>query len=157
MLSCRNISVGIDGALCVTDVAAFSTAVVFWWVQEHVLHLHALHSKFDWMGKEIHEGHHANPYFHISIDPAGLMMSWLFTVHLIFCVILPPYHWPCRQQQGTQLLVSFTNGRTLSFIRRCSHSVDRRAPAITSLNIERRVAKIMLTMDIHVNVNVKNG
>jgi hypothetical protein len=73
----------------VTDVSAFSTAVVFWWVQEHVLHLHALHSKFDWMGKEIHEGHHANPYFHISIDPAGLMMSWLLTVHLIFCAILP--------------------------------------------------------------------
>jgi hypothetical protein len=76
-------------ALGVTDVAAFSTAVVFWWVQEHVLHLHVLHSKADWMGKEIHEGHHANPYFHISIDPAGLIMSWFLTVHLIFSAILP--------------------------------------------------------------------
>jgi hypothetical protein len=82
-------SVVASMALGVTDVAAFSTAVIFWWVQEHVLHLHALHSKFDWVGKEIHEGHHANPYFHTSIDPAGLMMSWLLTVHLIFCAILP--------------------------------------------------------------------
>jgi hypothetical protein len=76
-------------ALGVTDVAAFSAAVVFWWLQEHILHLHALHSKFDWMGKEIHEGHHAKPYHHISIDPAGLIMAWLLTTHLIFCAILP--------------------------------------------------------------------
>lgn len=76
-------------ALGVTDVAAFSVAVVFWWFQEHVLHLHALHSKFDWMGKEIHAGHHAKPYHHISIDPAGLMMPWLLATHFIFCAILP--------------------------------------------------------------------
>ncbi len=53
------------------------------------MNLKLLHSKADWMSKEIHEGHHANPYFHISIDPAGLMMSWLLKTHLIFCAILP--------------------------------------------------------------------
>jgi hypothetical protein len=76
-------------ALGVTDVAVFSTAVVVWWFQEHIMHLHLLHSKFDWMGKSIHEGHHDNPYFHISIDPAGLMMGWLLTVCVMLCAILP--------------------------------------------------------------------
>jgi hypothetical protein len=75
--------------LGVMDVAAFSTAVIVWWFQEHFMHLHLLHSKFDWMGKDIHAGHHAKPYHHISIDPAGLVMGWLLTVHVILCMVLP--------------------------------------------------------------------
>jgi hypothetical protein len=63
--------------------------VIFWWFQEHEMHLHLLHSKFDWMGKRIHEEHHEKPYFHISIDPAGLMIGWLAAVHILFRCILP--------------------------------------------------------------------
>ena len=51
------------------DAVVASLAIVFWWFQEHFLHKYLLHSKLDWYGKEIHEGHHSKPYFHISIDP----------------------------------------------------------------------------------------
>jgi hypothetical protein len=71
------------------DVAAFSTAVIVWWFQEHFMHLHLLHSKFDWMGKNIHAEHHAKPYHHISIDHAGHIMGWLLTVHVMLCAVLP--------------------------------------------------------------------
>jgi len=75
--------------LCLVDVVVFLTSVVFWWFQEHILHDKALHSKVDWMGKEIHRVHHEKPYFHISIDPAPLMIGWLTCVHLLLQCILP--------------------------------------------------------------------
>jgi len=75
--------------LSAVDAAAFGTATVFWWFQEHALHGHLLHSDKEWMGKDIHESHHAKPYHHVSIDPAGLMLGWLLTVHVILRVALP--------------------------------------------------------------------
>ena len=39
----------------------------FWALQEWVLHAKALHSDIDWFGKSIHMGHHALPYYHVSI------------------------------------------------------------------------------------------
>mmetsp|Transcript_27161 Transcript_27161/g.56910 ORF Transcript_27161/g.56910 Transcript_27161/m.56910 type:complete len:306 (-) Transcript_27161:530-1447(-) len=76
-------------ALSSMDAAAAGLSVVFWWFQEHVLHKHLLHSPFDWYGKAIHEGHHDKPYFHISIDPAGLMFAWLGAVHVFLRLCLP--------------------------------------------------------------------
>jgi len=38
------------------DGAAFTGDVIFWWIQEYVLHLH---SKIDWIDKSIHEAHHS--------------------------------------------------------------------------------------------------
>ena len=73
------------GELCLSGAA-----VVFWSVQEHFLHNHVLHSSMDWMGKSIHEGHHENPYYHISIDPAPLMCSWLLIVVFALYTFLPP-------------------------------------------------------------------
>ena len=78
------------GGLSEVDAIAFLGTVVFWWIQEHVLHEKVLHSDMDWMGKEIHNGHHQKPYFHISIDPAPLMVGWLTAVHLFLKLILPP-------------------------------------------------------------------
>lgn len=72
-----------------TDLAVFATSIVFWWVQEHVLHQKALHSNVDWVGKRIHEAHHAKDYFHVSIDSAELIMGWLLTVHLFLRAVLP--------------------------------------------------------------------
>jgi hypothetical protein len=66
-----------------SDLMAFASAVVFWWIQEHVIHQRVLHSQWNWVGKEIHEGHHAKPYFHVSIDPAGLLLTWLAVAHVI--------------------------------------------------------------------------
>eukprot|EP00978_Attheya_sp_CCMP212_P021696 scaffold63748_cov51-Attheya_sp.AAC.1 len=77
------------GSLSMTDGAVMLTSVVFWWLQEHWMHGHLLHSKFDWMGKTIHEDHHATPYYHISIDPAWLILSWLWTVHAMLRLALP--------------------------------------------------------------------
>ena len=75
--------------LSVADLAVFATSIVFWWVQEHILHQKALHSNVDWMGKRIHEAHHAKNYFHVSIDSAELIMGWLLTVHLFLRAVLP--------------------------------------------------------------------
>lgn len=75
--------------LSMTDLAVFATSIVFWWVQEHVLHQKALHSNVDWVGKRIHEAHHAKDYFHVSIDSAELIMGWLLTVHLFLRAVLP--------------------------------------------------------------------
>mmetsp|Transcript_27975 Transcript_27975/g.41317 ORF Transcript_27975/g.41317 Transcript_27975/m.41317 type:complete len:282 (-) Transcript_27975:458-1303(-) len=71
------------------DIIAFSCAVVFWWFQEHFLHRRLLHSSFNWLGKEIHQGHHEKPYFHISIDPIELMVGWLAVAHILFRILLP--------------------------------------------------------------------
>jgi len=75
--------------LSVADLAVLATSIVFWWVQEHVLHQKALHSNVDWVGKRIHEAHHANNYFHVSIDSAELIIGWLLAVHLFLRAVLP--------------------------------------------------------------------
>ena len=80
---------GSLGSLGVADAAAFGGAVVFWWFQEHVLHQRVLHSEMDWMGKSIHETHHDTPYFHVSIDPAPLMIGWLLISHVLLRSIFP--------------------------------------------------------------------
>jgi hypothetical protein len=72
------------------DGVVFLAAIVFWWFQEHILHQRFLHSKLHWMGKEIHQMHHEKPYYHISIDPAGLLLGWMLTVHVLLrCLLLP--------------------------------------------------------------------
>ena len=71
------------------DGFAFVGSIVFWLWQEHVLHSKVLHSKSDWYGKAIHQGHHNKDYFHISIDPAPLMLGWLGVAHLVFRSFLP--------------------------------------------------------------------
>jgi Fatty acid hydroxylase superfamily len=65
------------------EIGVAVAAVVFWWFQEHVMHQHLLHSTVNWMGKDIHVQHHNQPYHHISIDPAPIMISWLTLVHVI--------------------------------------------------------------------------
>lgn len=71
------------------DVTAFTFSILFWSVQEHFMHQKLLHSNFDWMGKEIHEGHHERDYFHVSIDPAWLILGWLGAVFVMVCVVSP--------------------------------------------------------------------
>ena len=71
------------------DAAVVMVTVVLWCFQEHVLHGRVLHSEADWLGKVIHEDHHAKPYHHVSIDPAWLMISWMGIVHAGFRCVLP--------------------------------------------------------------------
>lgn len=71
------------------DVGIFLATILFWSLQEHVLHQHVLHSTTDWFGKDIHQGHHEKPYYHISIDPAGLLLGWMMVAHGLFRVLLP--------------------------------------------------------------------
>jgi len=76
----------------VAEVAILAAAVVYWWIQEHWMHKYLLHSPMDWYGKKIHQGHHDKNYFHVSIDPAPLMLAWLATVHALLVAVLPS--WP---------------------------------------------------------------
>ena len=75
--------------IAIMDGIAVSGSVVFWWIQEHFLHQKLLHSKFDWIGKSIHQGHHDKPYHHVSMDPPALIMGWLLVAHLLLRLTLP--------------------------------------------------------------------
>jgi hypothetical protein len=66
------------------EIGVAGTAVVFWWLQEHVMHHHLLHSPhFNWMGKDIHVHHHNQPFHHISFDSAPIMIGRLTVVHFV--------------------------------------------------------------------------
>lgn len=65
------------------DAGLFGAAIVFWWLQEHVLHDKVLHSSIDWVGKAVHQGHHDKPYYHVSIDPAALLVGWMTVAHFV--------------------------------------------------------------------------
>lgn len=73
----------------IADLFVGISAIVFWWFQEHFIHRHLLHSSWNWVGKTIHKSHHEKDYFHISIDPAPLLLGWLGTAHLLLRQILP--------------------------------------------------------------------
>lgn len=75
--------------LTAVDWVVFPSTIIFWFFQEHWLHGKVLHSELDWYGKTVHQGHHDKPYFHISIDPAPLMLAWMATAHAIFQFLLP--------------------------------------------------------------------
>jgi Fatty acid hydroxylase superfamily len=65
------------------DLGVAMIAVLFWWLQEHVMHKNLLHSDYNWIGQRIHQEHHEKPYHHVSIDPAPLMLGWFTIVHLL--------------------------------------------------------------------------
>lgn len=76
------------------DAIVFFGSIIGWFFQEHFLHGKILHSEAEWMGKDIHQGHHDKPYFHISIDSAPLMLAWMATAHAVFRCLLPlPAAW----------------------------------------------------------------
>mmetsp|Transcript_21970 Transcript_21970/g.28870 ORF Transcript_21970/g.28870 Transcript_21970/m.28870 type:complete len:281 (+) Transcript_21970:127-969(+) len=77
------------GSFTMIDTVLFLGTTVFWWFQEHFLHQKLLHSQTNWIGKEIHQSHHDNSYFSVSIDPAPLMVGWLLVATLVFRAILP--------------------------------------------------------------------
>ena len=72
-----------------SDALVFVGSIAFWWLQEHIMHERLLHSEFKWAGKFIHEEHHKKPYFHVSIDPAWLILGWLAIAHMTLRLLLP--------------------------------------------------------------------
>jgi hypothetical protein len=83
------ISLMTQSTLSLVDGGILLGTMIVWCFQEHVLHAKVLHSDMDWYGKTIHEQHHNQPYHHISIDPAWLMVTWMMVVHVIFRCMLP--------------------------------------------------------------------
>lgn len=79
----------MSSAIEVLDALVFGATVLFWSVQEHFLHQKVLHSTQDWIGKQIHQGHHDKPYYHISIDPASLLLVWMMVAHMVLRLLLP--------------------------------------------------------------------
>mmetsp|Transcript_38079 Transcript_38079/g.92635 ORF Transcript_38079/g.92635 Transcript_38079/m.92635 type:complete len:406 (-) Transcript_38079:118-1335(-) len=65
------------------DGVVMVSAVVFWLFQEHFLHQKVLHSDVDWIGKQIHEEHHEKPYYHVSIDSAPSLLTWMTIAHMV--------------------------------------------------------------------------
>jgi len=72
-----------------SDYLTASLSILFWCFQEHFIHGRLLHSKFNWIGKDIHHTHHEEPYFHISIDPVELLVGWMLAAYLLFRTFLP--------------------------------------------------------------------
>jgi sterol desaturase/sphingolipid hydroxylase (fatty acid hydroxylase superfamily) len=66
-----------------SDVAVFFAAILLWSFQEYFLHDQVLHSDQDWWGKQIHQEHHDKPYYHVSIDPAPLLLGWMMVAHVV--------------------------------------------------------------------------
>lgn len=75
--------------LVMSDGLVFAATVIFWSIQEHFLHAKVLHSTVNWVGKDIHQGHHEKPFYHISIESAPLLLGWMFAAHLVFRALLP--------------------------------------------------------------------
>ena len=71
------------------DVVVGMATIIFWWFQEHFIHGQLLHSKWNWLGKEIHMSHHEKTYFHVSIDPTPLLLGWLGTAYILLQLTLP--------------------------------------------------------------------
>mmetsp|Transcript_39571 Transcript_39571/g.112228 ORF Transcript_39571/g.112228 Transcript_39571/m.112228 type:complete len:297 (-) Transcript_39571:1502-2392(-) len=71
------------------DATVSSGICSLWLLQEWVIHAKLLHSSFDWMGKRIHESHHAEDYFHISIDPPGLILPAMALSAGVFYAAMP--------------------------------------------------------------------
>lgn len=72
-----------------SEVGIAISVVFFWCLQEHVLHQRLLHSETDWPGKRIHQEHHDRDYFHVSIDPALRMISWLSMAGIVLFCLMP--------------------------------------------------------------------
>lgn len=53
------------------DAAVAAAVAAGWCVQEWAVHALLLHSKRDWLGKRIHEGHHQRGYFHVRLMELG--------------------------------------------------------------------------------------
>jgi hypothetical protein len=88
ILTATNMRIQLS-SLEMSDVIVFAVTLVFWSFQEHFLHEKVLHSKMDWIGKDIHQGHHEKPFYHISIESAPLLLGWMFTAHVILRALLP--------------------------------------------------------------------
>ena len=71
-----------------STMVAFLSVGGFWIVQEYILHRWVLHS-FEWAGKEIHQGHHNKPYYHNSIDPPLMIITWMSTAGVLLKLLLP--------------------------------------------------------------------
>jgi len=95
-----------------SECTVFLSMIVFWSLQEYGLHRVVLHSKFNHIGKEIHQGHHDKNYFHISIDPPTLLLGWLLVAHLVIKSIFP-WHICLSVQSGMLYLVCSTNGHII--------------------------------------------
>ncbi|XRB11540.1 fatty acid hydroxylase [Pseudoscourfieldia marina] len=75
------------------DVVVAACVASFWLFQEWFVHRWLLHSPFEWFGKDIHVGHHNNPYYHVSIDGPGLIVPAMLTSFVVFRLILFPNNW----------------------------------------------------------------
>ena len=71
------------------DYGAIFLSMIFWCFQEHFIHGRLLHSELEWVGKDIHRAHHAETYFHISIDPVELLVGWMLAAYLVLRCALP--------------------------------------------------------------------
>uniref|UniRef100_A0A383WJJ5 Fatty acid hydroxylase domain-containing protein n=1 Tax=Tetradesmus obliquus TaxID=3088 RepID=A0A383WJJ5_TETOB len=81
---CGLCALRLQQPLTAADPLVAAAVVLLWLVQEWAAHKYLLHSDMDWLGKTIHRQHHETPYFHISLDPPGLILSVMAAAALLF-------------------------------------------------------------------------
>eukprot|EP00898_Chlorokybus_atmophyticus_P005554 jgi/Chlat1/59/Chrsp1S03111 len=64
--------------ICLQDAVVSLCVGGFWMLQEWFVHRWLLHSVASWAGRDIHAGHHALPYFHVSLDGPEVVVPMMF-------------------------------------------------------------------------------
>jgi hypothetical protein len=115
------------------DPVVSAGVAAFWLLQEWVVHAKLLHSDFQWFGKDIHEHHHTRPYFHVSVDPPGLIGGVMALAAAVFYVSF----------QGsplafTAIVTYFTMGLIYEWLHYVVHTQWVPPPSATWLRAIRR-------------------
>lgn len=66
-----------------------------WVVQEWFIHAKLFHGNVEWYGKDVHTGHHATPYHHITIDGLDLVAPAMLASLVIFTAVAGYGTGPC--------------------------------------------------------------
>ena len=98
--------------LSLGEALAVPLTVVGWVVQEWAIHRHLLHGSLNWPGAAIHQQHHEQPFYHVSIDPPAIVLAWGAVACAAALALLPqPLAWTvlgvCFKGNGGVLPMGF--------------------------------------------------
>lgn len=77
------------GVWSLSEAVAVPLVAVGWVLQEWAIHKFLLHGLSGWYGYDIHVGHHALPFYHVSIDPPSVVVAWGAVANALALCLLP--------------------------------------------------------------------
>ena len=76
----------------IMDLIVIIGTIVFWVIQEWLLHRYVLHAPLiegGWMGYHIHKEHHLTPFYHVSLDGPDVAIVWGGTICALSFIVFP--------------------------------------------------------------------